>query len=514
MKRGMYPWGMIPLFLLFFLFSSSAFSVSYVSCSYIKDFTGGTVSSSVSARACDLSALKSIAFYQYNGSSYSLSSGYCSYTGWGSSGYSTFCSGSYTSEPVAFDECAEGLNSACIFNDPLGVQFVPACADGEQRNADLTCSVYYPPCESDTLTSCTDPVSGVVRPAVPSECQQQGYYCNWDSSKPDQWAVYPVCGAAFVIQQSACYNTTIGQVDYPGGSIDVDVDAGNEYLSNLPSEPSNPGLNLTLKPVDDGSFPWNTDSYKTAHPELTDGQSRRESYCLENAGSGYCSEYSLAVDTPDYCSSHPWSTACYYQAPTNTQPPSNEVDAKADSTFGTGSKSGSGGGAGDISTPNPAVTNPVEGSEPAGSTETTTEMKDYTNWFSRMTAQLDNVKSYLKNLSDWLSADLGDTSAHDDLVQDRVFGNQDDYKGFIEALGGDDDIVGGAPSKIDEIIDSFTPSGQCAQLSVEQAGSNFNLLTDFCDKWDNGGGRSALGFFFYLLTAAAIFGVWSSSSKN
>ncbi len=128
-------------------------------------------------------------------------------------------------------------------------------------------------------------------------------------------------------------------------------------------------------------------------------------------------------------------------------------------------------------------------------------------------AELSNINDYLKKLGEWLDTDMGDPSAHDDLVQESVFQGFDKEKALHDKIREGDSLVGGAPSAMQDLIQSFVPSGNCANLSVQQGGATSNILDVFCDKWDNHGGRNALGFFLYVLTAVAIFGVWSSSSK-
>lgn len=74
------------------------------------------------------------------------------------------------------------------------------------------------------------------------------------------------------------------------------------------------------------------------------------------------------------------------------------------------------------------------------------------------------------------------------------------------------DILGGYPDAMNQVTSSLYVGGGSCVFNYEYHDQE-GLFSKFCDSWDNQGGRTILGWTFYLLTAFGIFRVWTSASK-
>jgi hypothetical protein len=88
------------------------------------------------------------------------------------------------------------------------------------------------------------------------------------------------------------------------------------------------------------------------------------------------------------------------------------------------------------------------------------------------------------------------------------------FQSNLNTIQNDNSFLGGAPVALAQLKTSFVPAGSCSAFPDTSSDTTKNLLHPFCKAWDDDGGRAALGWYFALLTAMAIFSIWSNSAKD
>lgn len=109
----------------------------------------------------------------------------------------------------------------------------------------------------------------------------------------------------------------------------------------------------------------------------------------------------------------------------------------------------------------------------------------------------------------------GDADTRDDDGQTGIEGIFDDLTGKIEGItDGTFQPIDAEPNFFTRVTSLFSVGGSCPALSVDFHGVVSELLGQFCNMWDNQGGRQIMGFLLYILTLGGIIFIWSGAGAR